>query len=157
MKKAILAKNDTYWLPNAKQKKLAQLLADPTDDRTNQEKTNEAGVSLRTYYRYISNPTFVEYVNSLVPQETDREIAPIWRSLCAEARKGNVQAIKLFFEAKGIYLPKSSIESRSLIFNQYNQFSNEELLEKKRELEQKFIELSKRKNEQEPQKIDYKE
>ena len=159
MKKAILAKNDTFWLPNAKQKKLAQLFADPTDNRTNQEKANEAGVSLRTYYRYIKDIRFIEYINNFVlPEETNKKIAAIWRSLCREAEKGNVQAIKLFFEAKGIYMPKNQMEFRSFsIYNQYNQLSDDELLQKKKELEQKLIELSKRENEQEPPEIDYKE
>lgn len=142
MKKAILANNGTFWISSAKQKKLAQLLADPTDDRTNQEKAEEAGVSLRTFYRYIKDMRFIEYVNSLVPQETDREIASIWRSLCNQAKKGNVQAIRLFFEAKGIYKPKTEI--KALLFNQFNQLTDEELLEKKRRLEQKIMELSKK-------------
>lgn len=141
MKKTILANNGTFWIPNAKQKRLAQLFADPTDDRTNQEKATEAGVSLRTFYRYIASPAFVGYVNSLVPQETDREIAPIWRSLCNEAKKGNVQAIKLFFEAKGIYKPKTEV--KTFLFNQFNQLSDEELLEKKRQLEQKIMQPTK--------------
>lgn len=153
MKKVILAKNDTFWLPNAKQKKLAQLLADPTDDRTNQEKANGAGVALRTFYRYIANPVFVEYVNSLVPQETDREIASIWRSLCAEARKGNVQAIKLFLEAKGYLMPKSEV--KTLVYNPLNQLSNEELLEKMKELEQKIIESYKIRKQLEDQSKGY--
>lgn len=142
MRKAILANNGTFWIPNAKQKKLAQLLADPTDDRTNQEKAEEAGVSLRTFYRYIKDMRFIEYVNSLVPQETDREIAEVWRSLCKEAKKGNIPAIKLFFEAKGIYTPKTEV--KTLLFNQFNQLTDEELLEKKRRLEQKIMELSKK-------------
>ena len=80
-KKAILAKSDTIWIPNSKQKKLAQLLADPTDERTNHDKAQEVGVSLRTFYRYIKDLRFVEYVNGLVPQEADKEIAPIWWKL----------------------------------------------------------------------------
>ena len=149
MKKAILAKNDTFWLPNAKQKELARLLADPTDLRPNKEKAESVGVSLRSFYRYLENPYFIEYVNSLVPQETDKEIAPIWQALCRVAKEGNVQAIKVFLEAKGLYMPKAEV--KTLQFNQYNQLTNEELLEKEKELEQKFIELIKRKNEQEPQ------
>lgn len=143
MKKAILAKNDTFWIPNGKQKKLAQLLADPTDDRTNYIKAEEAGVSLRTFYRYIKDKNFIEYVNGFVPQETDKEIAPIWRSLCSEAKKGNIQAIKLFFETKGIYVPKTEVRSFSM-YNQFNQFTDEELLRKKEELEHQIIALAKK-------------
>ena len=102
--------NDREWKPNPKQKYLAELLANPEDRRTQTAKFEEANVPSKTFYRWKKDKRFIDYVNSLIPAFTDTQIPVAWRALCNQAAKGNIQAVKLFFEMKNMYSEKKEIK-----------------------------------------------
>lgn len=110
MTKNNMTGNDTNWEPKPKQRYLAELLANPEDRRTQTAKFEEAGVPQKTFYRWKKDPNFIAYVNSLIPEYTNTQIPVAWRALCNQAAKGNIQAIKLFFEMKNLYTDKQKVE-----------------------------------------------
>jgi AcrR family transcriptional regulator len=105
-----MAQNVTNFTPTDEQMKMAQLLADPSESRTISEKCKKAGVSRTTFYRWMKDKKFVEYLNSLIDEYTDAELSRVWAALTRKAVEGDIQAIKLFFEMKGKYKEKKEIE-----------------------------------------------
>jgi Helix-turn-helix of insertion element transposase len=105
-----MVQNNTKWNPTDEQARMAQILADPSEQGTITEKCEKAGVSRSTFYRWMRDPNFVEYVNSLIDEYTDAELARVWAALTRKAIEGDIQAIKLFFEMKGKYKEKKEIE-----------------------------------------------
>lgn len=97
---------ETEWCPNAKQIKIAELLLNPEDRRSKTEKMKEADVSRKCFYSWMKDRRFIDYLNDQLDQYTDGELADIWRSLINQAKKGNIPAIKLYFEMKGLYVEK---------------------------------------------------
>jgi hypothetical protein len=61
---------------------------------------NEAGVSRKTFYRWMKDKRYTDYLNSKLDQYTDSELPEIWRALINQAKRGNYQHIKLYFELK---------------------------------------------------------
>lgn len=88
------------WQPNPKQIKMAELLINPEDRRTKKEKCAEAGITHKTLWTWMKDERFVNYVNSLVNLYTSSELSEVWKALIMQCKRGNVQAIKLFFELK---------------------------------------------------------
>ncbi|NTZ20922.1 hypothetical protein EXW96_26405 [Paenibacillus sp. JMULE4] len=88
------------WRPNARQIKMAELLLNPEDRRTKAEKCKEVGVTPKTLWKWMQDERFVNYVNEQLDKYTNAELADVWRALLMQCKRGNVQAIKLFFEMK---------------------------------------------------------
>lgn len=63
----------------------------------------EVGVPHRTFYRWMKDRRFIDYLNSRLDQYTDGELAEIWKALINQCKRGNIQAIKLFFEMKEMH------------------------------------------------------
>ena len=82
---------------------MAELLLNPEDRRTKAEKMKEVGVPPRTFYRWMKDKRYVDYINSRLDQYTDGELAEVWRALINQCKRGNIQAIKLFFEMKELH------------------------------------------------------
>ncbi|WP_394137443.1 phBC6A51 family helix-turn-helix protein [Cytobacillus oceanisediminis] len=82
---------------------MARVLADPSETGTIVDLCEKHGVNRRTFYRWMEKKEFVDYVNSLIDQYTDAELAGVWKALALKARSGDTHAIKLFFEMKGKY------------------------------------------------------
>lgn len=110
-----MKQNNTNWNPTDEQVRMAQILADPSEQGTITEKCEKAGVSRSTFYRWMRDPNFVEYVNSLIDEYTDAELSRVWAALTRKAIEGDIQAIKLFFEMKGKYKEKKEIEHSGTI------------------------------------------
>lgn len=91
------------WKPHAKQIKMAELLLNPEDRRTKQEKCKEVGITPKTLWKWMKDKNYVDYVNSQLDQYTNSELAEIWRALINQCKRGNIQAIKLFFEMKELH------------------------------------------------------
>lgn len=98
-----MAQNSTNWKPSAKQIAMADLLLDPDDRRTKTEKMKEAGVPRRTFYRWMKDPRYIDYINSQLDQYTNSELSEVWKALIQQCKRGSVQAIKLFFEMKELH------------------------------------------------------
>ena len=94
-----------------KRAKLAEMLVNPDNTETVTSMCETVGVARSTFYKWLSEPEYLEYIQGLIDQFTDSELAEVWKSLVKECKKGNVQAIKLFFELKGKYTANIKIES----------------------------------------------
>jgi len=118
---------DTKWRPNPKQIKLAELLLNPEDRRTKTEKMKEADVSRKTFYRWMKDPRYIDYLNSQLEQYTNGELVDIWRALINQAKRGSFQHIKLFFELKGQYVEKKEVNATIKQENPFAGLTTEEL------------------------------
>lgn len=103
--------NDTISTLSDDQIRMAHILADPSEKGTIENKCQKAGVSRATFYRWMKDRQFVQYVNSLIDTYTDTQLAEVWRALINLAKKGDLAAIRMFFEMKGKYVEKKSIEA----------------------------------------------
>jgi AcrR family transcriptional regulator len=63
----------------------------------------EAGVPPRTFYRWLKDKRYIDYINSKLDQYTDSELSEVWKALIMQCKRGNIQAIKLFFEMKELH------------------------------------------------------
>lgn len=95
----------TNWKPHAKQIKMVELLLNPEDRRPKTKKCEDVGVARKTFYRWMKDPRFVEYLNSRIDEFTNSELYEVWKALLMQCKRGNVQAIKLFFEMKELAPP----------------------------------------------------
>ena len=93
-------RNGTNIDLTAKQRKAAEMLANPDFDGTKTDLIEAVGVPRTTFYRWIKDKKFMEYTCKLIEQYTDAELGAVWKALIQECKKGNVQAIKLFFELR---------------------------------------------------------
>ena len=91
------------WVPHAKQIKMAELLLNPEDRRTKQDKCKEVDITMKTLWKWMKDKRYVDYVNSQIDQYTNAELAEVWRALINQCKRGNIQAIKLFFEMKELH------------------------------------------------------
>lgn len=82
---------------------MAELLLNPDDRRTKAEKMKEVDVPPRTFYRWMKDKRYVDYINTQLERYTDGELAGVWRALINQCNRGNIQAIKLFFEMKELH------------------------------------------------------
>jgi hypothetical protein len=96
----MLASNGTKWQPSTVQIKLIEMLLNPDDRRPKTEKLKEVGVPQRTFYNWMKNDNFINYMNNKLDSYTNAELAEIWKALINQCKRGNIQAIKLFFELK---------------------------------------------------------
>ncbi|WP_203289840.1 phBC6A51 family helix-turn-helix protein [Metabacillus sp. cB07] len=95
--------SDTKVILKPEQLRMANLLADPSETGTIVELCKKADVPRRTFYRWMEKKYFTDYVDSLIEVHTDAELGSVWKALSREAVKGNIHAIKLFFEMKQRY------------------------------------------------------
>ena len=79
-----------------KKKKLAEMLANPTEYKTDKEIYKSLGISHDTFYRWLR-----EDPGDLIDKYTNKELGVVWAALIQQCKKGNVAAIRLFFELKG--------------------------------------------------------
>ncbi|MDO7786100.1 phBC6A51 family helix-turn-helix protein [Desulforamulus aquiferis] len=91
------------WRPSEKQVAIAELLLNPEDRRPKKAKLDAVGLPERTFYRWMKDPRFLNYLNSKLDQYTAGGLVDVWHSLINQAKRGNIQAIKLYFEMKGMY------------------------------------------------------
>ena len=98
----------TYADLTQKQINALSLFVNPEVD-TITEIADKAGVSRQTIYSWMDNEDFKYALNEKIDKYTDSQTASVWKSLIAQARKGNVQAIKLFFEMKDQYRDRKEI------------------------------------------------
>ncbi len=54
-----------------------------------------------TFYRWMRQPLFKEYIDFLIELHTDSEKTMVWLKLNEAVNKGDVRAMRLYFELKG--------------------------------------------------------
>lgn len=97
------AENGRPWTPTAKQIKMAELLLNPDDRRTKKAKYESINLPERTFYRWMKDERFIKYLNDQLGHYSDSQLYEVWQSLIIQCKRGNVQAMKLFFQLKGLY------------------------------------------------------
>lgn len=83
---------------NQKQRKLAEALVNPELKGTISAACEKCGVARSTFYKWMELDDFCAYLEHLVEKYAKGELAAVWRALLARCKKGDVQAIKLYFE-----------------------------------------------------------
>lgn len=91
-----------------KQRDAAEMLASPEFKGTVTELCKKIDVSRKTYYDWMDNELFVQYVDGLIDKYSDSELMTVWKALITKVKLGDTSAIKLYFEVKGKY--KQQIE-----------------------------------------------
>lgn len=98
MRCRMATKDNKEWAPNIKQRKAAELLADPEWRGTITELCLQVGVDRTTYYKWIAKPKFNEYVSTLIDRYMSGEYSRAWKALMRKIDCGDTKAIRLFFE-----------------------------------------------------------
>ncbi|MGE4272073.1 MAG: phBC6A51 family helix-turn-helix protein [Desulfitobacterium sp.] len=96
-------KQSKEWVPNARQIKMAELLLNPEDRRTKQAKCEEVGITPKTLWKWMQDKRYIDYLNGLLDEVTSTELTDVWKALILQCKRGNIQAIKLFFELKELH------------------------------------------------------
>lgn len=91
------------YRPTGKKLLVARMLANPEDQRSITDICKEVGVARTTFYDWIGDNKFRAYVDELIDKYTDSELSRVWKALMRKIDKGDIQAIKLYFELKGMY------------------------------------------------------
>lgn len=95
-----------------KRAKAAEMLTNPEFSGSVADICRTVGVARSTFYRWMKEPDYLEYLQELIDSFTDSELASVWKALIAECKTGNVQAIKLYFELKGKYSLKIEVSEK---------------------------------------------
>lgn len=95
-------KSNTNGL-NRKQRRAAEMLANPEFGGTITDLCAEIGVARSTFYDWLGKEEFKNYVDGLIDRYTDSELSRVWKALMRRVDAGDIQAIKLYFELKGRY------------------------------------------------------
>jgi hypothetical protein len=69
------------WVPNSRQVAIAELLLNPEDRRTKGEKIKSIGLPERTFYKWLKDPRFINYLNSQIDKYTNSELSEVWKAL----------------------------------------------------------------------------
>lgn len=115
-------------LISGKRKELAELLANPDFNGTITEMCAKVDVARSTFYKWLEEEEFTQYVNALIDKYTDSELAAVWRALINRAKAGDTQAIKLYFELKGKYKTAVDLNTNGSvrIINDVNEDENDD-------------------------------
>lgn len=93
-----------------KQILLCNMMSDPEQRMLNKtDMATKLGVSRPTLYKYLDRKDVQDYIKELVNFYTDGEIGNIWKAHIRECKRGNIQAIKLFYEMKQMYVPPQQV------------------------------------------------
>nr|DAO88757.1 MAG TPA: Helix-turn-helix of insertion element transposase [Caudoviricetes sp.] len=87
---------------------LAEMLCDPECKLSISEMCRSIGIARSTYYKWLADDEYSEYLDKMIDRFTDSELPTVWKALIKRASAGNVEAMKLYFEMKGRY--KQEIE-----------------------------------------------
>lgn len=98
-----MATKSNKYRPTGKKMLVAKYLADPEFQGSITDLCLKVGVARSTFYDWIGNEDFRAYVDELIDRYTDSELSRVWKALMRLIDRGNIQAIKLYFELKGRY------------------------------------------------------
>ncbi len=88
---------------------------------------DEVGVSRKCFYSWMKDPRYLDYINSQLDQYTNGELTEVWRALINQCKRGNIPAIKLFFEMKNMYVEKHEHTGKDGGPIEYSNLTDEEL------------------------------
>lgn len=88
---------------NSKQKKAAEFLIADSFDMDLTGICEKIGISINTFIQWLETDEFCGYIENLTGKAVIENFPAVWKSLLEQCKKGNVQAIKLYFELKDKY------------------------------------------------------
>lgn len=94
-------KKGMYPKLKTKQRKVAEALTDPEDDRTVKQLCKDFGISRTTFYNWQKDASFMGYVEWLVESFTTSIIPNAWKQIGRKVNKGDMDAIRMVLEYKG--------------------------------------------------------
>lgn len=93
-----------------KQRKAAELLANPQEQQTITDLCKAIHISRQTFYTWLDREEFRAYAERLIDRNSDSALGGVWKALIGKCLKGDTQAIKLYFELKGKYKKSQDME-----------------------------------------------
>ena len=105
-----LSRNKKNLTLNLKMKKCAERLTSPDFDGNISKLCEELNIARSTFYRWYDKKEFKDYIKLLIDRYTESELFNVWKAIIETAKKGNPQALKLFFELKNLYKKNVSVE-----------------------------------------------
>ncbi len=106
-------KKETFKL-SPKMKRCAESLTSPDFDGNISKLCEELKIARSTFYRWYDKDDFKQYINFLIEKYTESELSNIWMAIIESAKKGNLQALKLFFDLKS--LQNKNTEQSGVVF-----------------------------------------
>lgn len=88
---------------------LVTILLNVEDKRSLRQKLKDVGVSVVQYNSWLRDPAFHNYIRLRSEEMFKNTDAEAYRALSDAATSGDVAALKLFFEMRGIYSPKLNV------------------------------------------------
>lgn len=92
------------------QLQLANVMLNTHDNRSEREKLNSLDVTSQQYHSWLRQPAFQNYLRKRAEAMFSAADFKAFQALSAEAAGGDVSALKLFFEMRGIYNPRVQID-----------------------------------------------
>ncbi|MBR5223254.1 MAG: hypothetical protein IKV81_03720 [Clostridia bacterium] len=99
-----------------KQRKVAEALVDPEDDRTVSQLCKDFNISRTTFYNWQHDSEFMGYVECLVDNYTSSMIPKAWKQIGKKVDEGNMEAIRMLLEVKGKLQKDSASISNNVVF-----------------------------------------
>lgn len=94
---------DKKYRLTAKMKSCAQKLVSNDFDGNISKLCEDLNIARSTFYTWYERDDFKEYIKILINQYTESELINVWKAVVESAKKGNLQALKLFFDFKNLY------------------------------------------------------
>jgi hypothetical protein len=115
--RAALAKRGIDLSPEAskglltpKQLHVANMMLNMHDKRSPREKLKEADVTSQQYHVWLRQSAFQNYLKRRAEELFKASDSEAYMSLIETVRGGDVNAIKLFFEMRGVYTPRAQLD-----------------------------------------------
>lgn len=107
-KRGLEFKNDSKLL-TPEQLLLVNMLLNVEDKKSLRQKLEMLGVKMAQYQAWLRDPAFHQYLTMRTEQLFENTDHDAYRSLIRAVMGGDVTAMKLFFEMRGIYNPRLDI------------------------------------------------
>ncbi len=98
-----------------KQKKVAEALVDPEDERTVTQLCKDFNISRTTFYNWQKEHDFMSYVEFLVESFTTSIIPKAWKQISRKINEGNMEAIRMLLEVKGKLQKDSAVNNNNVV------------------------------------------
>lgn len=89
---------------------VANMMLNMHDKRSPREKLKEAEVTSQQYHVWLRQPAFQSYLRRRAEELFKASDSEAYLSLIETVRGGDTNAIKLFFEMRGVYTPRAQLD-----------------------------------------------
>ena len=107
---------DLYPELKPRQRRLAEALVDPDDDRNVTELCKDFKISRTTFYNWQHESDFLGYVNCLIDNYTTSIIPKAWKEIGKKVERGEMKAIRMLLEVKGKLQKSSQFNNNVVVF-----------------------------------------